>query len=486
MDTQEQRAYDAACRLHFVIFFIRCFLMLNPGRRFEDSWCTDAMAYFATRFMRGEFTRGVVNVPPRYAKSQMFNVALCAFILGHDPKKKIFCISYAGPLANEHAAMFRDIVESAWYQRLFPKMRIKRAADNDVYTTKRGYRRCTSVGGSMTGMGGDIFIVDDPIKPIDCRSQVKRDAVNEWLSHTLLPRLDSKVTGQVLIIMQRLHLDDPSGYVLRNFEGWHHLCLPVVAREPQEVEIDRGKVYKRIVGDVLNPAREGAEILERVAAESGASVFAAHYLQDPIPEGGAMLSAHYFRFYVKLPELDADSYFLQSWDCAAKQGLLNSFSVCTTWLVHKQCYYLVDVFRKKMTFPQLVAAAESLARRHEPRFILIEDASSGSALADVIGSSFPGAVHLIKAELNKELRLYEQCIKFEQGRVFFPNDVPWLRTFLQELRVFPEGTFSDQVDSLSQALKFEIGYDPQWISGVLERLTDSYLSRYAWAHSRGW
>jgi predicted phage terminase large subunit-like protein len=366
-------------------------------------------------------------------------------------------------------------------------MRIKRAVENDIYTTKRGYRRWTSVGGSMTGMGGDIFIVDDPIKPIDCRSQVKRDGVNEWFGHTLFPRLDNKETGQIMLVMQRLHIDDPSGYVLRNFEGWEHLCLPAIAEIPQDVETGPGRIHSRQVGEVLNPKRESPETVERTKLEYGPIVFAAHCQQQPIPEGGALLPTEWYRFYTELPERDLRSFIIQSWDCAAKTGFLNSFSVCTTWLLHQGCFYLLHVFRKRMLFSELVAAAESLAAEFKPRYILIEDASSGTSLADVVKVRFPASIRLVKPELNKELRLYEQSLKFQQGRVFFPKEASWLRIFLEELRSFPEGSFSDQVDSMTQALKFEMPYDPANISRLLSAMTDSYMFRYAWAQrSRGW
>ena len=94
---------------------------------------------------------------------------------------EIFCISYAGPSRANMRRCLKTSSSRPGTRRLFPRMQIKRSVENDIYTTKRGYRRWTSVMGSMTGMGGDIFIVDDPIKPIDCRSQVKRDGVNEWL-----------------------------------------------------------------------------------------------------------------------------------------------------------------------------------------------------------------------------------------------------------------------------------------------------------------
>ena len=456
IDSQALREFDAACRLRFDVFYRRCFLTLNPGTPFEDAWSIDAMAHYAEQVIRGEIRRGIVNMPPRYGKSLMFNVALCAYVLGHDPRKRIFCISYAGPLSSEHAAQFKAIVESTWYQRVFPRMKIKRMVDDEIYTTKRGYRRWTSVYGSMTGMGGDLFIVDDPIKPVDCLSQAKRDTVNKWFNETLLPRLDNKTIGIILVVMQRLHIDDLSGYLLRNSERrWTHLNLPAIAEVPQDVEIGRGKVHLRKIGDVLHPARESAEILDMQRQDMGSSIFSAHYQQRPIPIGGALLLAEWFQYYTDLPERDETSFVLESWDTASKQGLLNSYSVCTTWLVHQNNYYLLHVLRKRMTFPQLVEAAKSLGKEFRARYILIEDASSGTGLAQTIKGQFPSAVRLVKAELNKDIRLFLQQPKFEQGRVLFPKEAAWLKLFLEELLSFPESGHSDQVDSVSQALAFE-------------------------------
>jgi predicted phage terminase large subunit-like protein len=287
--------------------------------------------------------------------------------------------------------------------------------------------------------------------------------------------------------MQRLHLDDPSGHILRNFEGWEHLCLPAIAEMPQDIAVGRGRIYKRQVGEVLNPARESRETIERSKVENGPIVHAAQQQQDPVPEGGAMLPTSLYQFYDKLPERDPESLVLQSWDCATKMGSMNSFSACTTWLVHQQCFYLMHVLRKHMPFHELVGAAEMLEGQFKPRYILIEDASSGTSLGQLLKLKFATRVRLVKPELNKEQRLSEQTPKFYQGRVFFPKIGPWLRVFLDELRCFPEGDFSDQVDSMTQALAFKMPYDPANLTKALSGMTDSYWGRRAWQmRSRAW
>jgi hypothetical protein len=103
-----------------------------------------------------------------------------AFLLGHNPRLRIFGISYGTELSAKHAADFRAIVESSWYRRAFSNMRVARAADSDVLTTKRGFRRSTSVNAALTGLGGHIFIIDDPQKPVDALSETQRNGLTQW------------------------------------------------------------------------------------------------------------------------------------------------------------------------------------------------------------------------------------------------------------------------------------------------------------------
>ena len=121
-------------------------------------------------------------------------------------------------------------------------MRIKRVVNHDFFTTKRGVRRWTSISGALTGMGGDVFIVDDPIKPEEALSKTRREALNNWSGGTLLPRLDNKETGVGVILMQRLHQDDLCGYLLWETSGWTHLELPAIAIVPQDIPIGRGRL----------------------------------------------------------------------------------------------------------------------------------------------------------------------------------------------------------------------------------------------------
>ena len=142
-----------------------------------------------------------------------------------------------------------------WYKQTFPRARIDKAKDtkSEVRTRERGYRLATSVGGTLTGRGGDIIIIDDPIKPQDAQSKSVREKTVQWYENTLLSRLDDKVHGAIVVVMQRLHLDDLSGHLLER-GGFEHLCLPAIAEKEQTIQLDYGRTHVRSPGDVLIPS----------------------------------------------------------------------------------------------------------------------------------------------------------------------------------------------------------------------------------------
>jgi predicted phage terminase large subunit-like protein len=434
-------------------------LTLNPGAAFIPNWHIDAIAYQLQRVRAGEVNRLIINLPPRYLKSLTVSVVFPAFILGHNPGLKIFGISYGTELSGKHAADFRAIVESSWYRRAFSNMRVKRAADSDVFTTKRGFRRSTSVNAALTGLGGDIFIIDDPQKPADAQSEPLRNSVTQWFSNTLRSRLDNKETGVIILVMQRVHLLDLTGYLTENSDEWTVLALPAIAEEDEKIAIGPNQYYQRRIGEALHPTYESLSTLQRLRNEVGTDVFAAQYQQAPVPPGGAMIRRQWLRYYDVAPERTYRTKVIQSWDTAAKNGAQNDWSVCTTWLIVDKHFYLLDVTRGRYEYPRLRETAAALADRFKPSVIMIEDASTGIALAQELKQAGTFAVRPIPVERDKIGRLYVQQAKFEAGLVLFPKAARFLAELETELLTFPQGKTDDQVDSISQALAYKPGYD---------------------------
>jgi predicted phage terminase large subunit-like protein len=454
-----EQVHDAILRTRFDLFLRRSLMTLNPGHPYLPNWHIQAIAYQLERIRRGEITRLIINMPPRHLKSLTVSVAFPAFLLGHEPSHRIFAISYGSELSSKHASDFRSIVESPWYRRAFPKMRISRSLEDEVWTTARGFRRSTSVYGTLTGLGGNIFIIDDPQKPVDALSDIQRSRLNHWVSNTLMSRLDSKQTGIIIVVMQRVHLNDLSGYLIES-GGWEVLSLPAIAEQDETIAIGDGQIHLRPAGEALHPALEPLESLERLQHQIGSDVFAAQYQQAPVPPGGAMIRREWLRYYDRLPERTYRTRVIQSWDTAAKDGAQNDWSVCTTWMLVDNCYYLIDVTRGRYEYPRLREIAIALAQKHRPHCILIEDASTGIALEQELKKSyFGGSVRLVPIERDKIGRLYVNQAKFEAGLVLFPKNAPFLPELEAELLTFPQSKTDDQVDSISQALSYKPGYN---------------------------
>lgn len=471
MNSADLAAFGALMRTDMSSFLWRCMRTLNPDVPFLQNWHIEAVLYQLRRVMRGEVTRLIINLPPRYLKSIMTSVVFPAYLLGHEPHRRIICLSYGADLADKHASDFRSIVQSHWYRRAFSKMQITRALESEVHTTRRGFRKATSVYGPLTGLGGDVFIIDDPQKAVDAQSDTQRNGVNDWFSTTLRSRLDNKATGIIIVVMQRVHLHDLSGYLLENGGEWTHLNLPAIAEADERVPIGDNAFHLRRAGEALHPAHEPLDVLERLRAEIGSEVFAAQYQQTPVPPGGAMIKRHWIRYYDKAPDRTYRTKIIQSWDTAAKAGSSNDWSVCTTWLVQNKDFYLLDLTRGRYEYPQLRNTAVALAEHYKPDTIYVEDASTGIALAQELRQARIYATRPVQVERDKIGRMYLQQSKFEAGQVLFPRGAHFLPVLEAELLTFPQSKTDDQVDSISQALaspvskygNFDSSY--RWVDG---------------------
>jgi hypothetical protein len=406
------RRFEALLRADFRPFLEKAFNALSPGQIFIPSWHLGAIAYQLERIRRGEIKRLIINMPPRSLKSVTASVAFPAFVLGHDPTRRIICVSYSGDLAKKHANDFRAVAEAPWYRDLFPGTRIgQKDSESEIELTARGFRFATSVGGTLTGRGGDMIIIDDPLKPDDAYSETKRNACNEWYKNTLLSRLDDKRTGAIIIVMQRIHIDDLAGFVTSQSDEWEVLNLPAIAEVDEVIPISDTKVHRRRVGEALSRMREPLSVLEKMKGELGSDAFSAQYQQMPVPPGGAMIKRHWIKRYVELPPRER-SLLLQSWDTASKGGPQNDFSVCTTWFISRdRRWYLIDVWRKRVDYPELKAAVRILASRHAANRVLVEDAGTGISLVQELLGEVNGIL-AVKPDRDKIIRLSVVSAKF--------------------------------------------------------------------------
>jgi predicted phage terminase large subunit-like protein len=366
--------------------------------------------------------------------------------------------SYSQDLARQHSNLTRTVMESAWYKRDFPRTRIRDGGNRalELETTLGGVRKAVSVGGSLTGFGADIIIVDDCAKAEDVRSPARREEVRAWFDGTLLSRLNDKRSGKIVSIQQRLHEDDLPAYMLE--KGYEHLNLPSIATKEERIAIGPGRVHLRRVGDLLSPTREDQAVLDKQRRDMGAAVFSAQYQQDPVAPEGNLIRMEWFGTYHEAPERNRFLKVVQSWDTGATGAPTSDPSVGTTWGFHAETYkwYLLDVYRERLDYPDLKRAVIRLERQYRADCVIIEKASSGHSLAADLRATATFRPVMISPVTCKEER-FNGCLgEIEAGHFLLPAEAPWLDRFASELKAFPHGKHDDQADSFSQFVRFQL------------------------------
>jgi predicted phage terminase large subunit-like protein len=448
--------YSACLRHDFSTFLHRSFYDLNPQTRFRPNWHIEVLAAWLEACRLGLCRRLIINMPPRHLKSHCASIAFPAWLLGHHPAAEIVTVSYGQDLADKHARDTRGLMQQDWYQQLFPATRLspQKHSVNDFMTTAQGSRLATSVGGMLTGRGGDYLILDDPLKPDEAVSETRRRAVNDWFDNTLYSLLNDKAHGVIIIVTQRLHEDDPVGHVLAQ-EPWEVLSFPAIAEAEETFRIETiwgRRRYTRRVGDLLHPERESPKTLARLRQTIGEYNFAGQYQQAPAPFGGGMVKQDWFKCYEASQISDAFDQIIQSWDTANKPTELSDFSVCLTVGIKGTMIFVLHVLRKRLNYPDLKRAVRAQAEVHRATVVLIEDKASGTQLIQELVHDGCSIVKAVAPTGDKVMRLHAQTASIENGFVFLPKEAPWLAEYVHELTTFPRGTHDDQVDATSQAL----------------------------------
>jgi predicted phage terminase large subunit-like protein len=456
MPLSPSKVYAEIVRRDFCAFLHRSFIELNPATRFLWNWHLELLATKLESVRAGRCKRLIINLPPRHLKSHITSTAFPAWLLGHEPAKRILVVTYGHNLSDNFARSCRSLMQSAFYRSLFTtRLSEGREALSDYETDQGGYRLSTSVGGALTGRGADIIIVDDPLKADDALSDTRRSAVNAWFDNTLRSRLNSLETGAVIIVMQRLHADDLIAHVQEG-EAWEVLSFPALAEHDECYDIltpyGRKRVGRR-AGEALHPAHLSAAQLEQQRRVMTDYNFTAQYQQNPQPPSGVIVKRDWLKFYTLHDKPQQFDQIIQSWDTANKDTELANFSVCTTWGRVGQRMYLLDVFRKKLDFPGLKRAVLEQARAYPSSTVLIEDKASGTSLLQELRAEyFSRAEAAPSLDGDKVMRLRGQTAKIENGLVLFPKEARWLDNYLAELLAFPNSKHDDQVDSTVFAL----------------------------------
>lgn len=434
--------------------FARKAIVELTGTKLENEPYIEYLASELMKFIDGETKRLLINLPPRHLKTLLGSVCLAAWKLAHEPSAKIMVVTYAEHLAESIARYVRRILQSAWFKGVF-KTRIAKdhSAVMDFATTAGGALYAVSIGGSITGRGADLIIVDDPHDLKDAgRPQQLEDAIERFKT-VVLSRLNNRRTGQVIVIAHRIHEDDLSGHLLRQGK-WRHVVLPMVALSDASYETDYGR-WGRQEGDLLRPDAYDAEDIKDLKAQAHNPDFDMLYQQNAEDRALPAITADCFRNFAAPPS--GDHALVMSIDPGMTPGLRNSFTVIQIWCPVGDNHYLLEQWREQCEYKEFERRARLYFKRYRPCAVLVEKAANGHALISVLKPKYHKLIHEIVPEGSKTARLRRHVELILAHKINLPKDAFWRADFVSELVRFPHADSTDQVDATTQYL--------DWIAG---------------------
>jgi len=423
---------------------------LRPSEHIELICLTLAGALDKECLLGEGSRRLIINLPPRTLKSFIVSVCFVAWTLGRDPGSRIMLITHDQKLAESLADQCKRIMRSDWYARIFPRVRIRDdfSKVENFKTTNGGELLATSIGSGLTGHGADIIIIDDPLDAGNSSSETERRRVNQLFDEKIRSRLNNQSTGQIILVAQRLHLDDLCGHLERS-GGFTHLKIPLVAETDTAYQVGDWR-WDRPAGHVLDAQSYSPEEVGRL--RKLAYVFQAQYQQVPIRIGCGIVKPDWFSRHDAIPESARETVL--SWDFGQALGEKASFTCCLVFRTDGLNHYLVDVCRIKAEFTVLMDQAMKRIDIHKPCTTLIENAALGIAVISALKSKGNIPVEIDRPTRSKMERLEANLDVLSAGRVSLPRQQVWVERFLEEICQFPVGEFDDQVDALTQYLSW--------------------------------
>ncbi|MGE4497090.1 MAG: phage terminase large subunit [Deferribacterales bacterium] len=413
------------------------------SRDFAPGWHHRLLAGELELLEKGETDRLMVMMPPRHGKSELASVRFPAWFMGRNPKLNVIACSYSAELAESFSRRVREQTASRLFTGVFGGRGLKQGARSAARweLAEGGRYLAAGAGGSITGQGGHLIIIDDPVKNSEqASSAVYRDKLWDWYRSTLFTRLEQK--GRIILVQTRWHEDDLAGRLLAEYpDEWKIIRLPAVAAEDEPF---------RKSGEPLWPARYGTEELARIKQSVGSRVWNALYMQEPAPDSGTVLKREWWRYYKVLPS-EPDCWF-QSWDMSFKGGEGSDYVVGQVWAVKGSCRYLADMVRERMDFSATLRAVRSLsALWPQAGAKYVEDKANGSAVLSALRKEIQGMI-AVEPKGSKISRAYAVQPLLEAGNVYLPEGKAFAADLVEEAAAFPFGRHDDMVDALTQAL----------------------------------
>lgn len=453
------------------------FSTVSPGDQYIPNWHVECIVEYLQAVEAGQIKRLIINMPPRAMKSICVTIAWTAWLLGRNPSNRIISASYSADLAKRHSIDTRLVLENPLYLDAFPLTRL--ASDQNekmmFMTTRRGFRKATSVGGSVTGDGGDFLLLDDPIKPDESLSQTVRQSTNAWIDQTFLTRQNKPGESRAVLVMQRLHEDDPTGHLMAK-GGWEQLVLPAQFYKPTHIYIGKQN-WKFEAGDLMHPNFLTEEALNEKMRDLGPYGYAGQYQQNPTPIGGGEFSTKWIQYYDESdPAFSAKGmnvYILYDPANTKKQSRGHDpdyTAMVVVGLAKDNNYYILDIVRDRLNPTERVQKLLELHKKWNK--LAGKPPKVGVEQYGMMADKF--FIEIAQKELNyrfplielggsqkKEDRIRRLIPIFDKGQIYLPQNIMYntieghsvelVQSFVDdELLVFPVGRHDDVLDALAR------------------------------------
>lgn len=457
--------------------FLQCFWDIVSAHKFQHNWhieylCgeLERLAYRVAARQPREYDL-IINVPPGSTKTITCSIMYPAWCWTKWYPMRFICASYSSALSMESAEYCRDLIRSQQFQDLYPELDIKEDKDtkSNFKIVKKlpggskgrpqpaltgGFRYSTSVGGTLLGFHGDILIVDDPLNPTQAASDLQLESANRWIEQTLSTRKTDKAVTPTILIMQRLHQDDPAGHILaKQKENIRHICLPGEIRNyanklnPQELK----SFYK---DDLLDVNRLPWKVLSDMEADLGQYGYAGQIGQDPTPPGGGMFKVANFEIVDELPNPNHIAKSVRYWDKAGTKDA-GAYTAGVKMLQLSNGRWLIeDVRRGRWSTEKREMIIQETAIQDGLNTIIWIEQEPGSGGKESAQGSIRGlagfSVYAERPTGDKTNRADSYSVQVNNGGVKLLK-APWNHDFIEEHRFFPFSTYKDQVDAAGGA-----------------------------------
>jgi predicted phage terminase large subunit-like protein len=458
MDSKD--LYRSIYKDSYYEFFKDGFPVLHPNKELKDNWhveyLCDKIQSGVERVIAGEPRQKhlLINIPPRSLKSMIASVYLLPWIWTRIPWGKMISASYSHALSLKHNIKTRDIITSTWYTSLYPeiKLRVDQNRQNLFENPFSGSRYGTSVGGAVTGMGAEIISIDDLLNPKKANSDIERATTIEYFKQTLQSRFDDAEKGLFIIIEQRLHEDDLSGYILQNLaDEFEHINIPAELTEDTTEEV---KQY--YVDGLYDPIRFPRKELEKLRRSLGAYGYAGQYLEAPAPKEGGLIKNVWIDDNVittaDVPENLAVYFYADTSYGDQKAGKDPDETAIGAWSYYKGDIIIWAITGARLEFNQGITYMQTFLQDHGYNFqskLIVEPKASGKSIVQYMRDHLP--INVIEDRPpteSKIVRVNAVLPTLESGRIKFV-DGTWLEDFKNQAVVFPNARHDDKVDVLT-------------------------------------